>query len=869
MNVDTALIPHQPATSVTLEEAQEIRLFVGMPPEDLLLILPRLERCVYAPGDTIMSRTLPAECLYFVLSGRVRVELRDTGGQIFNLAEMGPGEMFGERAILTNEPRTADVRAIDAVQALKLSRSDFEELLHEAPLLYANLCRDLSRQLGTWAQRHQREERENREIITSVIGWQLLPEFEAFPGSSDWVRELNQRLEQLGKSCEHILITGEPGTWKDLAARLIHFHGDASRPVLFLDCASPPPVTGEADKSASRSDLLLEMGQEAALFGHAPNSSVYARRVRRGMLELASGGDMILRNIDCLAPAMQERLAAFMETGQFRRCGESEWRRSAVRIVATSGENLEESVAAGTFGPALFDRLKGASLVMAPLRERKKDIPVIARSLLRTLNAKHHKSVRRFSQDALNRLVDHSWPLNGSELYQVLSRAVIVCTGDEIEAEQIFLQGQALGSGRFNLLGIPALEQLARRPDFPRLLSWTTVPLFLLIMLYTLAGPPFDNAANLAVWTLWWPALLITGFLFARGWCSYCPLEAIGAFAGARDTVVHEPGRRLRTWGPAFSLAGMVGIILLEQATGMFSWSFATGMLLLGLLTATATSDLLLGRRGWCKYLCPLGRIVSLMSRISVLEMHSNRNVCISRCRVDECVKEKGCPMGLHPTGISNSDHCVLCLDCVRNCPHHAMQLDLRIPTHGIYAHSRRSFHEGLFSVTLVGVIIAAKATPLLYGHQPEVFPHRLWSASEFFTSILIAGTFSVLAILVSIGSGKGSWKESFAVCGLAYLPLAVSGLFVIYFRAFVEGGARLVPLLLHSTALDLWFDSERLTPDLGTLRLLIYPLIVAGAFFSWVVLRRLKREHVNAHAGLYGHFMLVASAAAAFIFLL
>jgi hypothetical protein len=262
-------------------------------------------------------------------------------------------------------------------------------------------------------------------------------------------------------------------------------------------------------------------------------------------------------------------------------------------------------------------------------------------------------------------------------------------------------------------------------------------------------------------------------------------LEAIGAFIGAKNAVVHEPSRLLRTWGPTFSLAGMVVIILLEQATGMFSWSLATGLLLLGLLTATATSDLLLGRRGWCKYLCPLGRIVSLMSRISILEMHSNRNVCISRCRVDECVKEKGCPMGLHPTGISNSDHCVLCLDCVRNCPHHAMQLDLRIPAQGIYTGGRRNFHEALFSVTLVGVIIAAKATPLLYAHQPEVFPHRLWSVSEFFTGVLIAGVFAVLAMLISISSGKGRWRALFSTCGLAYLPLAVAGLFVIYFRAF------------------------------------------------------------------------------------
>src|SRR6185369_11206869 len=637
------------------------------------------------------------------------------------------------------------------------------------------------------------------------------------------------------------------------------------------DCASPPPVTGQRDeeKSALRNDLLLEIGQEAALFGHAPDSAVYARRARRGMLELASGGDMILRNIDCLTPAIQESLWAFMETGRFRRRGESEWRNARVRIIATTGESLAQLVAGGKFNPALFEKLRGETIEMAPLRARKKDIPIIARSLLGTLNAKHHKQVRRLSQDALNRLVDHEWPLNGSELYQVLSRAVVVCNEEEIMPEHIFLQGQTFADGRFNLLTLPSVEKIARRPDFPRILRWTTVPLFLLVMLYALLGPPYGNAANLAVWTLWWPALLLTAFFFARGWCSYCPLEAIGEFTGAKERVIREPRNWLRNWGPTFSLSALVAIILLEQATGMFSWAFATGLLLFGLLLATVTGDLFLGRRGWCKYLCPLGRIVSLMSRISLLEMHSNRNVCVSRCRVDECIKEKGCPMGLHPTGISNSDHCVLCLNCVRNCPHHAMQLDLRNPAQGICSQDLRGFHEALFSVTLVGLIIAAKGTPLLFGRKPEIFPTMLWSIPEFLTGVLIAVTFAGLAMVSSAGGRERGWKAAFSICGLAYLPLAFAGLFIIYFRAFVEGGARLVPLFLNAAGLGEWLDIERLTPEFGTLRLLIYPLIVAGAIFSWVALGRLQREYFPRQAGLLGHRLLVLLAAATFVILL
>ena len=222
--------------------------------------------------------------------------------------------------------------------------------------------------------------------------------------------------------------------------------------------------------------------------------------------------------------------------------------------------------------------------------------------------------------------------------------------------------------------------------------------------------------------------------------------------------------------------------------------------------------------------------------------------------------------MGLHPTGIDNSDHCVLCFDCVRSCPHHSMQLDLRNPVLGLFNQARHGFYEALFSVTLVGVIIAAKGTPLLAGRSRDVFPHTMWSLSESVLALIIVTTFTGLALLSSTGTRSSLWKPAFTICGIAYLPLAIAGLFMIYFRALVEGGAQIIPRIITAAGLDNWLDAARLTPELGTLRLLVYPILVTGAIFSWFVLSRLQNQYDMGASGRIGHRVLILLAAAAFI---
>jgi len=845
----------------SLDELRTIQILEGIDERRLEELRKHLCLCHHVQGETILRQGEATEALYFLLSGKVSVILKEDDGKQHTLAKLDPGEIFGERAMLTGELRTADVIASTPVQALQLKQEDFDAMLLCCPEIHANLCVKLARQIGNWTIRHQQDERENREILTNLIGWQLLPEFESFPGNTPGVNQLNRRLEELGKSDQHVLILGERGTWKDLVARLIHFHQDsANRPVLFLDCATPPPVLRDrgAKKQSSDDALVLKIAQESALFGHEPDSTIYARGTRRGMLELAEGGDLILRNIESLSLPVQKMLSTFLQTGHYRRRGEQEQRHGRVRLLATSSTPLCGEVNTGRFDSGLLSCLNGETVQLTPLRERKKDIPVIARRLLRDLNRKHRKQVRRLSQEAQNLLVDHDWPLNGTELYQVLSRAVAVCDGFEISAEQIFLQGQMQGVGRINLLNHPTVDRLVRRPSFPGFLRWISVPLLLMLLALTLWGPEHDNPANLLVWIAWWPLLLLGAALTARSWCSCCPLEALSSLLPKRKPRAEGVPSWLRHWGPPLSMAGLTMILLVEQASGMFAWARATGMLLLGLLMATLATDLLFGQRAWCKYLCPLGRVISLVSKISLTEMYSNATVCQSRCKVDDCIKEKACPMGLHPTGINTSDHCVLCFSCVRNCPHHAMHLDLRNPADGILQRPRRQFSEALFAVTLTGAVLVSKLTPWLTGRTPEVFVSTPWSHREILLAMSLVAMYAVIAMLSSIGSQGRRWLATFTVCGQAYLPLAFAGLFAIYFVALIEGGETFLPMVITSLGLERWLDPTHFVVELGTLHLFTPLLLIAGTAFSWHLLSGLNRQYALNHIGRIGHRVLM-----------
>jgi DNA-binding NtrC family response regulator len=235
-------------------------------------------------------------------------------------------------------------------------------------------------------------------------------------GRSPGLEELLESLLLVAPTEVPILIQGESGTGKDVVARAIHQMSRRSdRPFEAINCGS-----------------LAEGVLESELFGHEKGAFTGAVSRRAGMFERANTGTIFLDEVGEMSANMQVRLLRVLETGEVLRVGGSGGLTVDVRVVAASNRNLGEAVRAGAFRQDLYYRLKGVTLYLPPLRERRDDIAILVQHFIRLANRANRKSVRGIDADALQRLQEHTWPGNIRELKNLVETLVVLTPGPRI-----------------------------------------------------------------------------------------------------------------------------------------------------------------------------------------------------------------------------------------------------------------------------------------------------------------------------------------------------------------------------------------------------------------------------------------------------
>ena len=245
-------------------------------------------------------------------------------------------------------------------------------------------------------------------------------------GQSASVAAVKALLQKIAASpASTVLLTGESGTGKDLAAKVIHYASSrANQPFMNITCSALP-------------EALLE----SELFGHERGAFTGADRQKRGLLETADRGTVFLDEIGEMVPALQAKLLRFLEEKTFKRVGGSADLRVDVRVIAATNRNLEEEVRERRFREDLYYRLNVMPILLAPLRERAEDIPLLVHYYVDAYNTEFRKQIHFVSPDAMDRLTSYRWPGNVRELRNAVERAMLLAEGDELLPAHFPLSG--------------------------------------------------------------------------------------------------------------------------------------------------------------------------------------------------------------------------------------------------------------------------------------------------------------------------------------------------------------------------------------------------------------------------------------------
>jgi DNA-binding NtrC family response regulator len=235
--------------------------------------------------------------------------------------------------------------------------------------------------------------------------------FDAIVGASPAMHEVKALLARIAASpASTVLLTGETGTGKDLAAKAIHYNSDrAARPFVNITASALP-------------EQLLE----SELFGHERGAFTDARQQKRGLVESADGGTVFLDEIGEMTAGLQAKLLRFLEEKTFKRVGGLADIRVDVRVIAATNRNLDEEVRTGKFREDLFYRLQVMPVLLPPLRERRGDIPLLAAFYIDRFNREFKKRVRGLAPAAVKLLEQYAWPGNVRELRNAIERAMLL-----------------------------------------------------------------------------------------------------------------------------------------------------------------------------------------------------------------------------------------------------------------------------------------------------------------------------------------------------------------------------------------------------------------------------------------------------------
>ncbi|MGL5081561.1 MAG: 4Fe-4S binding protein, partial [Microcoleaceae cyanobacterium] len=435
----------------------------------------------------------------------------------------------------------------------------------------------------------------------------------------------------------------------------------------------------------------------------------------------------------------------------------------------------------------------------------------------------------RITPEALRRLQAYDFPNNLRELESLVARAIVQLQGGAEITEEIIWPAQTKKKQfRVNLLNAyPDLRRFLRSPWWPDRLNYSfTVLVFALINLILFIGPQTrdQNFALNLFWAWWWPLVLISFPFVGRAWCAVCPFMIYGEIAQKLSlkffprSLRSWPRQTAERWGGWF-LFGLFALILLwEELWNLKNTAYLSSCLLLLITAGAVIFSVLFERRLWCRYLCPIGGMNGMFAKLSMTELRAQQGTCSAECTTYQCYKggpqkgeglaTAGCPLYSHPAQLVDNRDCVLCMTCLKACPHRSVELNLRPPGIELWTtHTPRTYEVALLFLLLNVVFLhhLPEVNQLIHANINIIsfWPHLAASVMLLSLPILLPiVAHGTLQFMVRTGLSPLKPRR-FIELAYGYLPLVLAGNLAHYLHLGLSEAGRILPVTFATFGLN------------------------------------------------------------------
>lgn len=361
----------------------------------------------------------------------------------------------------------------------------------------------------------------------------------------------------------------------------------------------------------------------------------------------------------------------------------------------------------------------------------------------------------------------------------------------ELEAElELEVEDETIEPRGLDLLKFRPVKTFLQSRYFPKIFQIPVAAVFGLIGYELLAGPSsaHENPGTALMWVLWWPLIPIVFLFLGRFWCAICPFATLSDFVQKLVGVNRPVPTFLKRYGIWIIDATFIAITWADHVFGIVSSPWGSGILLLLITFAVIVSGAFFQRRTFCRYLCFLGGLSGNYARTGMIALRANTDICETCSAKAACFngteKAPACPLFTFPRTMDSNSNCVLCANCIKNCPNDAITLTIRKPTKELWFIRSPKVEESFLAMAIMGIVLIQNVTMLKVWDEILSSVHRITgitNSAVIFTGVFALGVLlpvALLSLVAQIASRTNleSTFQNFARFGYALIPLDVAG---------------------------------------------------------------------------------------------